>query len=132
MKRNMLLIIYITRLAARRLRRHAGPPSYCLRWTFLHILAFVSVDHFMWASYCNNGFVKVISTKWQFIYMVDNLSISILKVLRFFAALFTTPYYLVVSLLFLMYTLSLTLSHLGVLRRLLPEGSGFHSPLLLR
>ena len=42
----------------------------------------ISVNHFMWANYCRNGFVKVSSTRWQFIYMVENFSISTLEVLH--------------------------------------------------
>ena len=46
----------------------------------MRLLAFVAVNHFMWANYCHSGFVKVRSTKWAFIYMQGNFSISTLEV----------------------------------------------------
>ena len=46
----------------------------------LRLLAFAAVNHFIWANYCHNGFAKVRSTKWPFIYMLANCSISTLEV----------------------------------------------------
>ena len=46
----------------------------------MRLLAFVAVNHSMWAIYCHNGFVKALSTKWPFIYMLGNFSVSTLEV----------------------------------------------------
>ena len=80
----------------------------------------------MWANCCHNGVVTVRSTKWPFVYMLDNLSISTLEALHC-----SFHHSFVVSVLFLMLTLSLILSYLGRLKQSIPEGDGCHSPLFL-
>ena len=75
-------------------------PNNFLRRNLLRLLAFAAVNHFMWANYCHDGFVKLRSTNWPFIYMLDNCSISTTEVHHC-----SFHHSLVVSLLFLMYPL---------------------------